>query len=81
MRRCRCTTGHWTNPPRILQGACMHALDRCALNPAKFLHKKGTLADSFYYKIWLGLQDSNLRMTGPKPVALPLGEGPTLYIY
>ena len=27
-------------------------------------------------EVWLGLQDSNLRMTGPKPVALPLGEGP-----
>ena len=26
--------------------------------------------------VWLDLQDSNLRMTGPKPVALPLGEGP-----
>ena len=23
---------------------------------------------------WLGWQDSNLRMTGPKPVALPLGD-------
>lgn len=27
---------------------------------------------------WLDLQDSNLRMTGPKPVALPLGEGPLI---
>ena len=27
--------------------------------------------------IWLGRQDSNLRMTGPKPVALPLGDDPT----
>ena len=25
---------------------------------------------------WLDRQDSNLRMTGPKPVALPLGDGP-----
>ena len=25
-------------------------------------------------KFWLGWQDSNLRMTGPKPVALPLGD-------
>ena len=25
---------------------------------------------------WLGRQDSNLRMTGPKPVALPLGDDP-----
>jgi site-specific DNA recombinase len=26
--------------------------------------------------LWLGRQDSNLRMTGPKPVALPLGDDP-----
>ena len=25
---------------------------------------------------WLGRQDSNLRMLGPKPSALPLGDGP-----
>ena len=25
------------------------------------------------YFVWLGWQDSNLRMTGSKPVALPLG--------
>ena len=31
------------------------------------------LADS---KNWLGWQDSNLRMTGSKPVALPLGDIP-----
>ena len=31
--------------------------------------------------MWLDLQDSNLRMTGPKPVALPLGEGPIWCIY
>ena len=32
-------------------------------------------------EVWLGLQDSNLRMTGPKPVALPLGEGPTCELF
>ena len=26
--------------------------------------------------IWLGRQDSNLRMTAPKTVALPLGHAP-----
>jgi hypothetical protein len=26
--------------------------------------------------IWLGRQGSNLRITGPKPVALPLGYAP-----
>lgn len=27
--------------------------------------------------VWLGRRDSNPRMTGPKPVALPLGHAPT----
>ena len=35
----------------------------------------------FYSMNWLGLQDSNLRMTGPKPVALPLGEGPIYRLF
>jgi hypothetical protein len=34
-------------------------------------HRADTL-----YKIWLGRQGSNLRITGPKPVALPLGYAP-----
>ncbi len=29
-----------------------------------------------YFRSWLGYQDSNLGMTGPKPVALPLGYSP-----
>ena len=28
--------------------------------------------------IWLGWRDSNPRMTGPEPVALPLGDTPSL---
>ena len=28
------------------------------------------------FQIWLGRRDSNPRMTGPKPVALPLGHSP-----
>src|SRR5690606_15032535 len=28
------------------------------------------------HTVWLGWQDSNLRMTGSKPVALPLGDTP-----
>ena len=30
---------------------------------------------------WLDRQDSNLRMLGPKPSALPLGDGPVCYYY
>ncbi len=29
---------------------------------------------------WLGWQDSNLRMTGSKPVALPLGDTPSIVL-
>ena len=40
-----------------------------------------TLINAPEGSLWLGLQDSNLRMTGPKPVALPLGEGPIPYTF
>ena len=30
-------------------------------------------------QIWLGMRDSNPRMRGPEPRALPLGESPLLY--
>ena len=33
-------------------------------------------AINLQFLIWLGREDSNLRMTGSKPVALPLGDGP-----
>ena len=29
------------------------------------------------YQSWLGMRDSNPRMVGPEPTALPLGESPT----
>ncbi len=28
--------------------------------------------------IWLGMRDSNPRMVGPEPTALPLGESPSV---
>ena len=28
------------------------------------------------YSSWLGMRDSNPRITGPEPVALPLGQSP-----
>ena len=33
------------------------------------------------YQLWLGRQDSNLRMLGPKPSALPLGDDPNYAHY
>ena len=32
-----------------------------------------------FFGFWLGREDSNLWMTGPKPVALPLGDSPKYY--
>ena len=29
------------------------------------------------YSVWLGMRDSNPRMAGPEPAALPLGESPS----
>lgn len=29
-------------------------------------------------EVWLGRKDSNLRMPGPKPGALPLGDAPII---
>ena len=74
-------TGHWTNLARTLQAAHLRrALEwhsRQPNSPTKNERKRSF----FVSRIWLGLQDSNLRMTGPKPVALPLGEGPTMLKY
>ncbi len=30
-----------------------------------------------FYQFWLGMRDSNPRMAGPEPAALPLGESPS----
>ena len=43
------------------------------MNLKCFVDEDELLTDS---KNWLGWQDSNLRMTGSKPVALPLGDIP-----
>lgn len=32
------------------------------------------------YRFWLGWQGSNLRMTGSKPAALPLGDTPNFQV-
>ena len=42
----------------------------------------GILAKKYYpsgkiFLSWLGMRDSNPRMSGPEPDALPLGESPT----
>lgn len=31
-----------------------------------------------FHRAWLGMRDSNPRMLGPEPSALPLGESPIL---
>ena len=35
----------------------------------------------FVLQIWLGMRDSNPRMPGPEPGALPLGESPVCINY
>ena len=47
------------------------------LRPRPVTHRKKTEATGRMR--WLGRQDSNLRITGSKPVALPLGYAPNLY--
>ena len=71
-------TGHWTNLARTLQVAEMNHLGAFLLrNKASQISSQKMSASALFCSlIWLDLQDSNLRMTGPKPVALPLGEGP-----
>ena len=40
-------------------------------------HKNRSASTSFLFlKSWLGMRDSNPRMVGPEPTALPLGESP-----
>lgn len=38
----------------------------------------GTLVLDANRPVWLGMRDSNPRMVGPEPTALPLGESPTV---
>ena len=46
-------------------------------NEEKPIKKVATLGDDLEKPIvWLGWRDSNPRMTGPEPVALPLGDTP-----
>ena len=35
----------------------------------------------FVLQIWLGMRDSNPRMHGPKPCALPLGQSPVYVVF
>ena len=74
-------TWHWTNLVRTLQAAHLRRALECHSRQPNSPTKKRAQALFFVSRIWLGLQDSNLRMTGPKPVALPLGEGPTMLKY
>ena len=67
---CRCSLGlqkkenrfsHWLNLPSRV---------RIAPNKLKNHHKDG-------FSTWLGRRDSNPRIHGPKPCALPLGHAPS----
>ena len=77
-RRFLTKTGQWTNLALIPQAAEMNLGAFLICNKVSQIssQKNESSRILFCSLIWLGLQDSNLRMTGPKPVALPLGEGP-----
>ena len=59
-------TGHWANP----WGESSQSVG----SGIKKTHPGGC----FLYPEWLGMRDSNPRMVGPEPTALPLGESPTV---
>ena len=44
----------------------------------RFRNKKTHPGGCFSIPEWLGMRDSNPRMVGPEPTALPLGESPTV---
>ena len=50
---------------------------RCTVSEFSNIFYKKTLVRAFFVKFWLGRKDSNPRMAGPKPAALPLGDSPT----
>ena len=62
----RCFAGHWTNPQR-------------RIHSQRFMNKKTHPVGCLFIHEWLGMRDSNPRMVGPEPTALPLGESPTDY--
>ena len=66
-----------------LESVILSRLHRCAVlsadNSELFCTKnqwRFTTDDPSSYFIWLGMRDSNPRMLGPEPSALPLGESP-----
>lgn len=45
-------------------------------------HLQGELGQKHdLYSTWLGMRDSNPRMVGPEPTALPLGESPSFLYF
>ena len=43
-------------------------------SPTPLAKKQKTALRAFFISSWLGMRDSNPRMVGPEPTALPLGE-------
>ena len=50
-------------------------------HPGRAANKPKNKPFGFVFLAWLDRQDSNLRMLGPKPSALPLGDGPICDIF
>ena len=45
------------------------------------LNNPSIISPGVILQIWLGRQDSNLRMLEPKPSALPLGDDPSMHAH
>lgn len=51
----------------------------CRTNKKNPIYRGRFVENSMIFRMcssWLGMRDSNPRMTGPEPVALPLGQSP-----
>ena len=64
----------WLKPIKDNKEKIINDIEKVRTSPQQI--KKDPFGTSF--KTWLGMRDSNPRMVGPEPTALPLGESPTV---
>lgn len=62
----------WLKPIKDNKDSIIREVEKVRTSPQQI--KKDPFGASF--KSWLGMRDSNPRMVGPEPTALPLGESP-----
>src|SRR5882724_4681454 len=74
-----CTSAGWARPPKIFSSPAIVPL--CKRQPSRSRReRRGStrdgVVDPYCLRIWLGREDSNLRVPDPKSGALPLGDAP-----